>query len=98
MCKGVLLCVHLSICTNPRDAVVFLQAPMCLCNEEPQHTEGGCVCACMHVHVHVLERGRVCSCLFSSLNMRVIVRGPSWPKAQPFAIFIVGNAATVKSN
>lgn len=26
------------------------------------------------------------------------VRGLSWPGGQPFAIFIVGNAATVKSN
>lgn len=52
----------------------------------------------MNVHMHVLDRGGVCASLFSSLNMRVIVRGPQWPKAQPFAIFIVGNAATVKSN
>lgn len=61
---------------------------MCSCSKEPKHTED----VCMRLH------GRVCACLFSSLNMRVIVRGPSWPKAQPFAIFIVGNAATVKSN
>lgn len=51
-----------------------------------------CVCA------RVLEHGRVRSGLLSSLNMRVIVRGPCRPQAQPFAIFIVGKAATVKSN
>lgn len=44
------------------------------------------------------EKNEGSACLFSSLNTRVTVRGLSLPGGWPFAIFIVGKAATVKSN
>lgn len=72
--------------------LLFFTGPQCACVIWSRSTER------MRESVCVPERGRVCARLFSSLNTRVIVRGPSWPEAQPFAIFIVGKAATVKSN
>lgn len=81
---------------NLRDVVFY--RPRFACVSRSQNTQWACVRECMDVHMHAPEWRRVCACLFSSLNIRVIVGGPSWPKAQPFAIFIVGNAATVKSN
>lgn len=76
--------------------VCFRTGPQCACITRSHSTHR--LHVCVHMHMHMAERGRVCACLFSSLNMRVIVRGPSRPEAQPFAIFIVGNAASVKSN